>query len=204
MIMMPFWVLWEAAGLCKNASMVFLQKCSVLEGGEERLAALKITFSFQRDFVLEGNAVGDQSSLQVPRSQRWLDSFKVSDLIHLSTLLNSSCESEPAFSDVVPDKTLEGILLRVGPSWPSGCYSALTRREKPGERQLIINVSEYWPQIFCYSWHIQSSIILFPVASKIPDAWMVPFSLNYFLLNSQGIKLSLFLFSGHFLLRILF
>jgi len=42
----------------------------VLEGGEERLAALKITFSFQRDFVLEGNAVGDQSSLQVPRSQR--------------------------------------------------------------------------------------------------------------------------------------
>lgn len=70
MIMMPFWVLWEAAGFCKNASMTFLRRRSVLQVGEESLAALKGTFSFQRDFILEGNAAGYQSSLRVPRSQR--------------------------------------------------------------------------------------------------------------------------------------
>lgn len=72
---MPFWILGETACLCKNALVAFLQKCLGLEVGEERQTALKGIFFFQRDFVLEGNAAGEQSSLQVPMSQKRLGSF---------------------------------------------------------------------------------------------------------------------------------
>lgn len=68
------------------------------------------TFSFQGDFTLEGNTVGDQSSLKVLRQTTRLFEgigppvwgLRQARLVVLT------------FSDMVPDKTLEGVSLTKG------------------------------------------------------------------------------------------
>lgn len=157
MIMMPFWVLWEAAGLCKNASMTFLQKRSVLEVGEESLAALKGAFSFQRDFILEGNAAGYQSSLssneseikglsQGPQPHTWGLCYT-----HLAVLtyLSRYGSRQGMRKSLTKRKDLVDC---------PGVCSSLIVREKPAERQVIIRFWGSWPYSVCSSQQIHPQL----------------------------------------------
>lgn len=76
MIMMPFCVLWGATHFCKVVSLAFLLKCSVPEVGKERQTAVKSTFSFQRDFILAGNAAGGSEFSQSSNESEITGSFK--------------------------------------------------------------------------------------------------------------------------------
>lgn len=172
---MPSRVPWEAAGLCKNASMTFLQKRSMLEVGEESLAGLKGTFSFQRLYTRRkcgGVSEFSQNSkvweikglCEGPQPCPW-------GLCHTRLAVLTSL---PPYGSQQGRRT---SLIKEGSCQLSGvCF--LIVREKPAERQVIIRFWESWPCSVGASQCALSSL----VPCGIPHSW--PYLFSWIILSS--------------------